>query len=207
MTVFAPLPEDKFSVILVDPPWSYKGQSQHNGKGKKLTGGAVEHYPTVPTSVLKTLPVSGVCEDKAICFMWVTSPHLDQGIDLMKAWGFKYKTIAFVWDKQKLNPGAYTLSQVEIVIVGIRGSIPKPRGSRRERQFLSEIREEHSRKPEEVRKRINRMFPTQKKLELFARRQAPGWTIWGNEVTMDPPQGEDHHVYEDSNPIASGTQA
>jgi N6-adenosine-specific RNA methylase IME4 len=100
----------------------------------------------------------------------------------MKAWGFDYKTIAFVWDKQKTNPGYYTLSQVEICLVGKKGKFPTPRGSRKERQFLSEMRGVHSKKPDEIRQRITKMFPTQKKLELFARQTSDGWDVWGNEV-------------------------
>jgi N6-adenosine-specific RNA methylase IME4 len=100
----------------------------------------------------------------------------------MKAWGFAYKTIAFVWDKQKVNPGYYTMSQCEICLVGKKGTIPAPRGTRNERQFLSEMRGRHSTKPDEIRKRIERMFPTQKKIELFARETVEGWDAWGNEV-------------------------
>jgi N6-adenosine-specific RNA methylase IME4 len=114
--------------------------------------------------------------------MWTTSPHLDQAVELMKHWGFQYATIAFVWDKQKVNPGFYTLSQCEIVLVGKYGKIPNPRGTRNERQLLSLMREDHSKKPEEVAVRIERMFPEQKKIELFARRGRSGWDCWGNQV-------------------------
>jgi N6-adenosine-specific RNA methylase IME4 len=100
----------------------------------------------------------------------------------MEAWGFEYKTIAFVWDKQKVNPGYYTMSQVEICLVGKKGKIPSPRGIRNERQFLSEMRRKHSQKPDDIRLRIERMFPTQRKLEMFARDTKEGWDRWGNEV-------------------------
>ena len=75
----------------------------------------------------------------------------------MKAWGFEYKTVAFAWDKVNPNPGYYTLSQVELCLVGKRGMIPKPRGARNVRQFVSEKKTRHSGKPEEVRKRIEQM--------------------------------------------------
>ena len=100
----------------------------------------------------------------------------------MKAWGFEYKTIAFVWEKQKPNPGYYTMSTVEICIVGKKGNIPTPRGIRNARQFLSEKRTQHSKKPDEIRNRITQMFPTQKKLEMFARNATEGWSVFGNEV-------------------------
>ena len=83
------------------------------------------------------------------------SPMLDDGIELMKKWGFKYSTIAFIWHKQRANPGHYTMSECEICLVGRRGKIPTPRGARNVRQFLSEMRGKHSAKPTEIRKKTN----------------------------------------------------
>ena len=131
---------------------------------------------------LKEMKVKEICEKDCLLFMWTSSPHLPQAIELMEAWDFKYVTIAFVWDKQKVNPGYYTMSQVEICIVGKRGKIPTQRGTRNERQFLSEKRTIHSKKPDEIRNRIHRMFPTQKKLEMFARQASPGFDVFGNQV-------------------------
>ena len=176
---------NKYSVIYCDPPWDYKGQKQHSGKGGKDTGGAIKHYNTVTLKDLKGLNVHTICEDDCLVFMWTSSPHLDQAIDLMQAWGFKYATIAFVWDKQKVNPGFYTMSQCEICLVGKKGKIPQPRGARNVRQFISEMRGKHSEKPTAVRDRITEMFPTQKKIELFARNKTDGWDFWGNEVDCD----------------------
>lgn len=175
----------KYSIIYADPPWNYKGQKQHNGAGGKDTGGALSHYPTMTLRALKQLDVPSICEDDCLLFLWSSSPHLDQAIELLKSWGFSWATIAFIWDKQRTNPGFYTLSQCEICIVGKRGKIPQPRGSRKERQFLSEMRTEHSVKPAEVRQRIERMFPTQSKIELFAREHVDGWAVFGNEVKSD----------------------
>ena len=178
--MFPELPNKKYSIIYADPPWDYKGQTQHNGEGGKSTGGALEHYKTVKLQDLKNLPIDDICEDNCLLFMWATSPHLDQAIELLKDWGFSWATIAFVWDKQKVNPGFYTMSQCEIVLVGKRGKIPKPRGSRNVRQFVSEERQKHSRKPDEVRDRIDLMFPNHKKIELFARESFDGWDSWGD---------------------------
>lgn len=94
----------------------------------------------------------------------------------------KATTIAFIWHKQRTNPGYYTMSECEICVVGKKGKIPTPRGSRNERQFLSELRTKHSKKPDEIRNRINRMFPEQTKIELFARQRYENWDAWGNEV-------------------------
>ena len=169
-----------YQVVYCDPPWDYAGKTQQNGK--VAVASAIDHYPTMTLSKMKELKVRELVDKKAILFMWSSSPHLAQAIELMTAWGFQYKTIAFIWEKQKTNPGYYTLSQCEVCIVGIKGGIPSPRGSRKERQFLSSMRGRHSEKPEEVRERITRMFPTQKKIELFSRKKVDGWDCWGNEV-------------------------
>ena len=173
-----------YQIIYCDPPWDYKGQTQHNGKGGKKTGGAVKHYQTMKLSEMKDMKewVQSLCDDDCLMFMWSSSPHLDQAIELLKTWGFKWSTIGVVWDKQMVNPSFYTLSQVEICLIGKRGRIPKPRGARNIRQFVSVKRGKHSQKPDEVRKRIEQMFPTQNKIELFAREKHFGWDVWGNEV-------------------------
>lgn len=182
MSLFPPLPDKKYSIIYADPPWDYKGQRQHTGAKGKDSGGADKHYPTVKLNDLKALDVAGITEQDALLFMWVSSPHLDQGLDLLVAWGFRYATVAFVWYKEATNPGFYTMSQCEICLVGKRGKIPQPRGARNIRQFLSEKRGRHSQKPDEIRKRIEQMFPFHQRIELFSRDNHPGWDVWGNEV-------------------------
>ena len=184
--LFPPLPNDRFAIIYADPPWDYKGQLQHAGAGSGDTGGALRHYPTVTLDTLKTLPVPDIAEDDCLLFLWATSPHLDQAIELGKAWDFEWATIAFVWDKQKVNPGFYTLSQCELCLVFKQGKIPQPRGARNIRQLVSAKRGPHSSKPEEVRNRIDKMFPAQQKIELFARATTPPtpkWSLWGLEAS------------------------
>lgn len=179
---FPPLPDCRYGVIYADPPWDYRGQLQHAGVDSGDTGGAVRHYGTVTSADLAALPVLEIAEADCLLFLWATSPHLDQAIGLGKAWGFEWATVAFVWDKQRVNPGFYTMSQCELCLVFKRGRIPRPRGARNVRQLLSERRGPHSAKPEEVRRRIERMFPEQAKIELFARGPAPGWDTWGDEI-------------------------
>ena len=99
-----------------------------------------------------------------------------------EAWGFEYKTVAFVWDKMIHNPGRYTLSQTEFVLVFKKGKIPQPRGARNVRQMVAVPRGKHSEKPIEVIKGITKMFPQQDKIELFARNNFVGWDNWGLEV-------------------------
>ena len=184
-SIFPALPDQEFDIIYADPPWDYRGQLQHAGVGNGNSGGAIRHYPTVPLRTLKKLPVPDIAAQNSLLFMWTTSPHLDQAISLGKAWGFKWATVAFVWDKCKVNPGFYTMSQCELCLVFKRGSIPCPRGARNVRQLVQEPRQEHSRKPDEVRRRINLMFPSSRKIELFARGEAPrGWQVWGLDAMV-----------------------
>ena len=169
----------KYEIIYCDPPWHYT-RKQHSKTAS--TGGAISHYPTVPLPKLKTLNVQSIAADNSLCFMWITSPLMPQGLELMQAWGFEYKTVAFCWDKVKPNPGYYTMSQVELCIVGKRGTIPQPRGARNCRQFFSKKKTRHSSKPAEFRRGIENMFPEQRKIELFARGKISGWDTWGNQT-------------------------
>lgn len=170
----------KYSILYCDPAWDYAGREQHNTQ--EANKSVIHHYRTMKIDDMKKLKVQDITEDDALMFMWSSSPHLPQAIELMKHWGFEYKTIAFVWDKQRVNPGYYTMSQCEVCLVGKKGRIPSPRGAKNVKQFLSKMRSRHSEKPTEVRDRITQMFPTQSKIELFARQKTEGWDVWGNEV-------------------------
>lgn len=182
-SIFPPLPDARFDIIYADPPWDYQGQLQHTGRDGKDSGGAVRHFPTIPLADLKCLPVASIASNDCLLFMWSTGPHLDQAVELGKSWGFAWATIAFVWDKCKVNPGHYTMSQCELCLVFKRGRIPTPRGARNVRQLITVERQAHSAKPEEVRRRIDIMFPEATKVELFARDATHGsWTAWGLEA-------------------------
>jgi len=171
----------KYEIIYADPAWQYKTK-ESLAKTSILNGELNSHYGTMTIAELGGLPLGSISDKNSMLFMWVVSPMLDDGIELMKKWGFKYSTIAFIWHKQRANPGHYTMSECEICLVGRRGKIPTPRGARNVRQFLSEMRGKHSAKPTEIRNRIELMFPTQTKLEMFARQSVEGWDAWGNEV-------------------------
>lgn len=189
------LPDQKFDVIYADPPWDYGGKMQFDKSGltsengdlskKVFISSANFKYPTVKLAALKAIPITNIAKDDALLFMWATSPHLAQAIDLGAAWGFDYKTVAFIWDKMSHNPGQYTLSNCELCLVFKRGRIPKPRGARNVQQLIRSPRRAHSQKPDEVLEAITRMFPTQDRIELFARREVPGWTTWGLDLVMD----------------------
>jgi len=174
----------KYNIIYADPPWQYKS-SDNLAEISLLNKDENFHYPTMPLSDIKDIDVPSLCADDCLMFMWVVNPMLDDGIELLKHWGFEFSTVGFVWHKQVSNPGYYTMSSVEMLIIGKKGSIPAPRGARNVNQFLSIKRGKHSEKPQEIRDRIVEMFPTQDKLEMFARIQADGWDVWGNEVNSD----------------------
>ena len=113
------LPDKKYNIIYSDPAWNYKGQRQHNNI--KDNKSVENHYKTTTLKDMKNLKVNTITEDDCLLFMWTSSPHLNQAIELGEAWGFKYITIGFVWDKQKVNPSYYTMSQVEICLIFKKG--------------------------------------------------------------------------------------
>ena len=166
-----------YEIIYCDPPWAYGNTQLIEGKIKN----ASDAYPTMGLEELKKFPLPEIAPN-SMMFMWTTGPCMEAALLLGRAWGFRFSTIAFVWDKMHCNPGFYTVSQVEYVLLFKRGKIPTPRGTRNEKQLLVEKRREHSRKPDEVRDRISRMFPTQSKVEMFARTISPGWDVMGNEI-------------------------
>jgi len=176
-----PFLNKKYQIIYADPAWQYKSK-ECLAKKSILNGKLNIHYNTLDLKDLKRLPIKDILNDNCLLFLWVVSPMLDDCIDVLKSWGFKYSTIGFIWHKQKTNPGSYTMSECEICLIGKKGKIPQPRGARNVRQFLSEMRTKHSTKPKEVRNRIEKMFPEQSKIELFAREKSDGWDVWGNEV-------------------------
>ena len=188
-TVYPELPNEKFDIIYADPPWDYGGKLQFDKSSKNkeeidlsrniFISTASFKYPTLKIDELKELPIAKISKDDCLLFMWVTSPHLAHAIDLGKAWGFEYRTVAFVWDKMVHNPGKYTLSNCELCLVFKQGRIPQPRGARNVQQLVRSPRKRHSEKPVEVLEAIEKMFPTQKRIELFARRKVKGWTVWG----------------------------
>jgi N6-adenosine-specific RNA methylase IME4 len=178
-----------YDIIYADPPWQFRGYTQKGDKSP-YNSSADSYYPTMSLDLLKRFDVPSIAKKDSLLFLWATSPHLPEAIELMATWKFPFMTVGFVWDKKATNPGYYTLSQCELCLIGKRGRIPQPRGARNVRQFISERRTTHSTKPDEVRHRIEEMFPSQDKVELFARKRSTGWDVWGNEVSSDLVIGE-----------------
>ncbi len=190
-------PEAVFDIIYADPPWDYGGKLQFDKSSKSaeeidldkniFISSASFKYPTVKLEELKLMPIYKIAKENCLLFMWATSPHMAQAISLGEEWGFKYRTVAFVWDKMVHNPGQYTLSNCELCLVFKRGKIPQPRGARNVQQLIRSPRRAHSAKPDEVREAIEKMFPSQDKVELFARRKCSNWTVWGLDVPNENP--------------------
>jgi len=190
--LYPDLPLKKYAIIYADPPWDYGGKMQFDRSSKGVNEINLEKkifissanfkYPTLKIKELMKIPICEIAEDDCLLFMWVTNPHLALGIELGKAWGFEYRTVAFVWDKMNHNPGKYTLSYCELCLVFKHGRIPSPRGARNVKQLVRVPRGKHSEKPIEVLRGIEEMFPTQKKIELFARQKHAGWDAWGLDI-------------------------
>ena len=172
----------KYGAILADPPWSFKSWSGKTGTPHRS---ANDHYVTTETVKLVDIPVADMAEDNCALFMWVVDSHVDQALDLGKAWGFGFKTIAFIWHKgvspehANIGMGYWTRKQAETCFMFTRGA-PK-RLSAAVRQLIIAPRREHSRKPDEQYERIEALVGGPY-LEMFARQTRPGWDAWGNEV-------------------------
>jgi len=190
--IYPKLPNKKYQIIYADPPWDYGGKMQYDkttikneniGFEKKIfISSAAFKYPTLKIKQLKELDIKSISDDNCILFMWTTGPQMANAIELGEFWGFEYKTVAFVWDKQVHNPGRYTLSQTEFVLAFKKGKFPMPRGARNIKQLISIHRGKHSEKPLEVIDGITKMFPLQNKIELFARNNFEDWDNWGLEI-------------------------
>lgn len=175
--------DKKYNIIYADPPWQYKVWNNKEGGGT-----AESHYPTMRKKDIQDLPIKNICADNAALFLWVTYPCLEEGLELIKQWGFMYKTCAFSWvkmNRKKDTPfvgmGYYTRANNEICLLATKGTSLK-RKSKRVRQIVISKIEEHSKKPEEVRLRITELFSDLPRIELFARQYADGWDCWGDDV-------------------------
>lgn len=149
---------NKYQIIYADPPWSYRDKRKSH---KRLCGGALAHYDTMLINDIKMLPIQSIADENCILFLWVTFPNLHEGLDVISAWGFKYKTLGFSWIKTNKKNGKpffgigwYTKSNCEVCLIGIRG---KPfKTSNDVSSVVIAPREEHSKKPDEVRRRIEK---------------------------------------------------
>ena len=170
----------KYQIIYIDPPWKYGG----HGGTKWLP--AKEYYPTMTFKEISEWGIKNIvpiADENCLIFCWVVSPELPNCIKTIEEWGFKYSTVAFVWYKERANVGNYTMSGCELCLLFKKGKIPSDRvRNPGQKQFISEPVIRHSQKPNEVRVRIENMFPKSKRIELFARQRFPHWDALGDEL-------------------------
>ena len=166
-------PEGQYEILYVDPPWTYEIPGR---------GTPENHYPVMSDEEIMALPIQAT--ENAILFLWTTYPQLDVAIDIMRAWGFTYKS-NLVWVKDKFGTGFYFRGQHELLLLGVKGDgLGVPAEADRHSSVLFAPRTEHSRKPTEVYELIEAMYPGRTRLEMFARGEArEGWRSWGLEAT------------------------
>jgi N6-adenosine-specific RNA methylase IME4 len=178
----------KYGAILADPPWRFETW----GSQKNATTDVERHYSTMPISEIAALDVAR--ESAAVdcvLFMWITWPTMHLALPVIESWGFKYKTCAFCWVKGSTLPmfpedfrprmmgGYWTRSNSEICLLATRGK-PRRINADVHQVILAPLRQ-HSRKPDEIYSRIERLV-SGPYLEMFARKQRPGWDAWGDQV-------------------------
>lgn len=155
--------------------------------GGKIKRGANKHYPVMKVKDIMALDVPSA--DNAHLYLWVTNNFLPDGLKVMEAWGFKYKTM-ITWVKDRFGLGQYFRGQTEHCLFGVKGMIPYKIVEEKRQQgvtFFSATRKEHSQKPDEMRQLIEKVSDREgfNKLEMFAREASPGWDLWGNELNND----------------------
>ena len=167
----------KYKVIYADPPWQYRVYSK-KGQGRS----AENHYHTMNIDDIRSLPVADI-----VLFLWITFPCLKEGISVMESWGFTYKTCGFNWVKRNkkkdtyfMGLGFWTRSNSEVCLIGTKGH-PK-RVSKAVSQICNARVMAHSKKPDEIRKRIVELCGDVPRIELFARKTADGWDCLGDEI-------------------------
>jgi N6-adenosine-specific RNA methylase IME4 len=168
----------KYQIIYADPPWKYNKDEAYFGQDVE------KHYPVMTYEELKELPIKDLADKDCVLYLWTTAPKLNWGIDLLRDWGFDYKS-CLIWDKVKHNMGYYSSVRHEILLIGGRGaSAPtdKSYANQTDSVYVEE-RKEHSTKPNYYYEMIEKMHPLKtKRIELFARNKKERWDSWGHDA-------------------------
>ena len=167
----------KYSVIYADPPWRYDFSKSNSREIEN-------QYPTMMIEEIKNLPINLISDENAVLYLWATAPKLLEALDVMKAWGFQYKSNC-IWDKEIIGMGYWWRGQHELLLVGTKGKFSPPTQEIRESSVYREKRTKHSKKPSHFRDKIFEYYPDLSKIELFSREPIIGWDVWGNEVESD----------------------
>ena len=182
----------KYHIIYGDPPWSYQN-------GGVPQGGVDAQYPTMSLEAIKALPINDLAEDDSVLFMWATFPQLQEALDVIKAWGFTYKTLGFSWIKTNVKDnrpffgiGYYAKSNLEVCLMAVKGNPHYLVKSNSVSSVIVHPKTKHSKKPDIVRNKIVEMFGDISRIELFARNDGSkdlwntnphdGWDLFGNQT-------------------------
>jgi len=179
------LPPGQFCLLYADPPWRYEFQGS-------ASRSVENHYPTLPFYEIANQTVNGrkvsdLAAHDAVLFLWATTPKLTEALTVMDTWGFTYRT-AMCWVKDKIGLGFWFRSRFELLLVGLKGQFPTPKPEDRIDAVLEAPRRRHSEKPIEAIERLEQMYPNLRqthRIELYARKDCPGWTSWGNEIIAE----------------------
>ena len=185
----------KYNIVLADPPWYYR----KSGGIKSARGLAKKYYNTMKLEDIKGLPVQNICADNCYLFLWVTAPCMPEGLEVLRAWGFEFFTIAFTWIKTNKKSdtlfwgmGKATRANPEYALLGRKGRLE--RKAKDVHSVLISPIEQHSKKPDDIRNRIVKLYGDLPRIELFARKMKgglfeddrfKGWDLWGDEVVND----------------------
>jgi len=173
----------KYNVIYADPPWDFKSWSK-KGQGRS----AQAHYDCMSLNDIGDIPVADMASDNSVLLMWITDPFLDRGFDIIRKWGFTYKTVGFYWVKlNRKSPGLFTgmgrwtRANPEQCLLATKGSPKRKSGG--VRKTILEPRREHSRKPDRIYSDIEKLVDGPY-LEMFSRSSREGWDTWGNQAGL-----------------------
>ena len=174
-----------FCTIYADPPWQFQNRTGKVAPEHKR----LNRYATMSTAEIKALPVCELAGDRCHLYLWVPNALLPEGLEVMRAWGFEYKT-NIIWEKVRHDGqpdgrgvGFYFRNVTEILLFGIRGTSNRTLAPARSQvNLIRTIKREHSRKPDEMIPLIEACSPGPY-LEMFARGDRPGWAMWGNQAT------------------------
>jgi N6-adenosine-specific RNA methylase IME4 len=168
-------PNKRYALILADPPWKYMSSNT----GREMKHGANAKYSTMELQDICSLPVDTISEKDSCLFLWATTPMLQEAFEVMKAWGFKYKTSIYWYKETNGGLGYWFRGAVEVCLVGKKGNF-KPFGSQHA-NFISAKSSKHSKKPDEL-YTIIESLNIMTKIELFARDHRHGWDVWGDQI-------------------------
>ena len=171
----------KYKIVYADPPWSYRDRALAGNRGAGCK------YSTLSNDDIRNLSIGDIADKDCILFLWVTMPKLSECFDIIKAWGFEYKTCAFTWVKKNkksntffFGMGNWTRANAEVCLLATKGN-PKRINAGVSSIVFTPI-EEHSKKPDIIREKIVKLCGDLPRIELFARQKIEGWDVWGDEV-------------------------